>query len=141
MKYFLKTFWRGLFTNGARTGDTVYAPRLDDRVYDIPFDQVWSHAVELALNGLPRWRLIYADDHEGIIRAEVMAARFRPALRVTIRIGLDADAQTCLAAEAVAPESRADLGAAARALAHFLGNLDRILERDAVRPGPVAIAT
>jgi len=141
MSFLLKTFCRGLFTNGAGTGDHALDPRLASRVYAIPFDRVWNQAVELTNTGLPRWKLIYADDHEGIIRAEVVATRLRPALRVTIRIGLDLDAQTCVAAEALAPERRVDFGASARALARFLGALDQALARVAATPSLAAAAS
>lgn len=135
MRRFLQTTWRGLYSNGARTGEDVASVWLRGRTYAIPFDRVWRQALELGRDGLPRWHLQFADDYEGVIRVEVAAASLRPALQVTIRIGLGIDAQTRVDAEAQAPGRRADLGASARALARFFAALDQALARPAAAAG------
>lgn len=126
---FLRTFGRGLFTNGARTDAAKPAAGLRGRVYPIPFDTVWHLALGLAEGGLRRWSVTESDDGDGIIRAEIASFLLRPDLEATIRIGLDADAQTRVDAEALAPGRRIDLGASARVLARFLDALDRELEK------------
>lgn len=132
MSLLLDTMFRGLLTNGAETRDGATAPWLRGRTYAIPFDRVWHAALALADGGLPRWRLLEADDYEGVINAEITAARLRPATRVVISIGLGTDAQTRVDATAYAPGRRGDLGMSARALALLFTELDRSL---ATAPG------
>ncbi len=139
MRWFLRTAWRGLKTNGAETAEDAAAPWLRGRTYGIPFDRVWHTALALADGGLPRWSLLEADDYEGVVQAEIAAAYLRPATRVTIRIGLGVDAQTRVDAAASAPDRNGDLGTSTRAIALFFTRLDRALARGTMHaPHPPA---
>lgn len=129
MKWFLQTVIGGLRTNGAETRESSVTPWLRGRTYAIPFDRVWRAALALAQAGLPRWTLRDADDFEGVIQAEIAPAFLTPATRITVRIGLGTDAQTRVDAVATAPDRIGDLGASARAIAHFFTALDHALER------------
>ncbi|HEX7051593.1 MAG TPA: DUF1499 domain-containing protein [Longimicrobiales bacterium] len=117
--------------NQASTAPDADDPRLRGRTYAIPFDRVWELALALADGGLRRWHVLDADDQEGVIHAEAHAALFRTIHDVTIRIGLDADAQTRVDAQAAARTTRGDLGASARRIAAFFRALDRALARPA----------
>jgi hypothetical protein len=130
----VQTAWRGLRTNSAETAPDRDDTWLRGRTYAISFDRVWNASLELAQAGLRRWHLLAADDYEGVIQAEIGAARLRPATRITIRIGLGADAQTRVDAAAVAPGRRGDLGASTRAIAQFFMALDRALSQPSNYP-------
>lgn len=127
MSWTFKTALRGFVTNGAETNEAAADPRFRGRNYAIPFDRVWHAALALAQGGLPRWKLLEADDYEGVIQVEIAAARLRPLTRVTIRIGLGVDAQTRVDMTAHAPDQRGDLGRSARAVILFCNQLDRTL--------------
>jgi hypothetical protein len=134
MIFFLETALRGVLSNGAETREGAAAPWLRGRTYAISFDRVWQASLALAQGGLPRWSILDADDYEGVINVEIKVARLRPAARVTIRIGLTADAQTRVDARAHAPDRRGDLGVCTRALARFFTELDRSLSEEADHP-------
>lgn len=133
MSLFLNRVWRGLTANAATTAPDATDPRLRGRTYAIPFEQVWQAALALADGGLPRWRLLKANDHDGIIRARARTALLGLEADVTIQIGLDADAQTRVDARAARRAVRADLGVNARRIASFFRALDRDLARPARR--------
>jgi hypothetical protein len=122
------TLLRGLVSNGARTAPDAGDERLRGRTYPVPFDRVWRAALGLAGGRLERWDLLEADDEQGLIRSAVEKRLLAPAGEVTIRITLDADAQTRVDALAIAPGRWADLGAGARRLVRFFRALDRALE-------------
>lgn len=123
--------------DGRRRGHAVTAPdaadaRLRGRTYAIPFETVWQAACTLAGGGLRGWQLASADDHDGIITgtADPMVGAGHD---VTIRISLDADAQTRVDAEATARKPATDLGRSVRCLHRFFRALDRAT---AGAPGP-----
>jgi hypothetical protein len=124
----LRRLWTGLTKSGAATTPDAEDPRLRGRTYAIPFDVVWSAAVAVADGGLPHWRLVEADDHEGVIRAESAAGYGAPS-DVVVRITLDANAQTRVDARATYRGARGDLGACARRITRFFRALDRDLAR------------
>ncbi len=120
-------FWRALTRNRAETAEDLLDSRLRRRIYAIPFERVWQAA--LALAGRRRgWRVLEADDLEGVIRAEA-----RTLLRfvddVVVRIGLDANAQTRVDMTSASRVGKADLGKNARRIGKFLRALDRELAR------------
>ncbi len=119
--------WRALTRNRAETAEDLVDSRLCRRIYPIPFEQVWQAALGLA--GHRRgWRVLEADDLEGVIRAEA-----RTLLRfvddVVIRVGLDANAQTRVDMASASRKGKADFGKNARRIGNFLRALDRELAR------------
>ena len=102
-------------------------PGLRGRTYAIPFDRVWTAAIVLAGGKLRGWRIVFADDHNGVITAEYHSLLLRSAADVEIRIGLDEDAQTRVDATSASRRGGPDLGANARRLRRFLRALDRRL--------------
>ncbi|HEX7117609.1 MAG TPA: DUF1499 domain-containing protein [Longimicrobiales bacterium] len=125
--------WSALTQGAVATSATATDPRLRGRTYAIPFDRVWTEALALTDGGLKRWRLLHADDHEGIILADATTALLRSTTGITINIVLDENAQTRVDAKAANRSGRADLGASARQLARFFRALD-----SAVAAGPRA---
>ncbi len=119
--------WRGVTRNRAETAEDLLDSRLRRRIYSIPFEDVWQAALGLA--GHRRgWRVLEADDLEGIIRAEA-----RTLLRfvddVVVRVGLDANAQTRVDMASASRKGKADFGKNARRIGNFLRALDRELAR------------
>lgn len=130
---------RGELTrNAAETGRDARDPRLRGRTYAVPFERVWTGALKLARGGLRGWRLVEADDLQGVIRAEATTLFLRAVDDVTIHISLDADAQTRVDARSASRKDRRDLGRNARRLDRFFRRLDRILagRRGAAPPQP-----
>ena len=119
---------RGLTRNVAFTAPSAEDPRLQGRTYAIPFEDVWQAALALVDGGLRGWALREADDQEGIIRgtAQGLTRRFRSS--ITVRITLDANAQTRVDALSASRTGRYDLGTNARRLHKFFRALDRALE-------------
>lgn len=124
---------RALTRNVAETSDAPDDPRLRGRAYAIPFEDVWRAAHALAGGKLHGWRIVAADDREGIIEAEARTLVFRFVDDVTIRIRLDEDAQTRVDVRSASRKGRADLGANARRIARFFRALDRRLRKQAPR--------
>lgn len=114
-----------LTRNQAATAADHWDPRLRGRTYAIPFEQVWQAARALASGALRGWRLVDADDYEGVIIAEARTLVLRYVDDVTIRIYLDADAQTRVDVQSRSRKGSGDLGANARRIARFLRALDR----------------
>lgn len=125
--------WRGLTRNVAFTTPDSEDGRLTGRTYAIPFEDVWQATLNLIQNELRYWNLISEDDREGIIRAEVKGRVERLQSSVTIRIGLDPDAQTRVDALAACRTGRADLGVNARRLGRYFRELDSRLEERRTR--------
>lgn len=96
---------------------------LRGRTYAIPFDSVWNAAVALAGGDLGRWRLIAADDREGVITAERKGFSKRVTV-VRIDVGLDENAQTRVDLRARPAEGHGDFGGARRAVRRFVRRLD-----------------
>lgn len=110
-------------TRSLRTAADAADARLRGRTYAIPFEQVWRAALALARGGLTGWTSGSADDHEGVIRASAHS-RLAGAHDITIRISLDADAQTRVDAEVTPLKPGSDFGRAARRIRTFYHALD-----------------
>ena len=109
----------------AATAAAAPDPHLRGRTYAVPFERVWQAALALAGGRLRGWRVVDADDQEGVIRAEARRRFGRACDDVIVNIGLDADAQTRVDAVSSAREGWTDLGANARRLRRFFRALDR----------------
>lgn len=116
-----------LTRNRAATGHDHWDPRLRGRTYPIPFERVWQAALALAGGELRRWRIVQADDYEGVIDAEARTFLMRYVDDVRIHIYLDEDAQTRVDLVSQSRRGRGDLGTNARRAARFLRALDRKL--------------
>ena len=90
----VRAILKGVTQKSAATMADAEDPRLRGRTYAIPFDRVWNDALALASGGLRGWRVLNADDHEGVINALATGSVFRVTASVTIRIVLDENAQT-----------------------------------------------
>ncbi|HEY8485706.1 MAG TPA: DUF1499 domain-containing protein [Longimicrobiales bacterium] len=127
MSLLLRRLWRGLTRRAAATAPDADDPRLRGRTYAIPFDRVWCAALELASGRLRRWRILEADDREGILQAEARSLLFGTRHEVTISITLDENAQTRVDARAATDARRPDFGSSARKIGAFFRALDRTL--------------
>jgi len=129
-----------LTTNHARTDPAATDRRLRGRTYAIPFDRVWNAALALADGGLKRWRVVDADDEEGLIRAVSTTWLFRFPDDVQIVVGLDENGQTRVDLRSRSRKGKGDLGRNPRLIGRFLRELDHRLEArpeqilDAVTP-------
>ncbi len=120
----VRAILKGVTQKSAATMADAEDPRLRGRTYAIPFDRVWNDALALASGGLRGWRVLNADDHEGVINALATGSVFRVTASVTIRIVLDENAQTRVDARAENVSGRADLGTCVRQLHRFFRALD-----------------
>jgi len=125
---------RALTANVAETSADAEDPRLRGRTYAIPFEDVWRTALSLADSGLRGWRVISADDRQGVIVAEAKTLALRFVDDVRIRIVLDPNAQTRVDARSASRVGRLDFGTNARRIARFCRRLDRQLGRLPPRP-------
>ena len=128
MSVFFRRIGHAISRNRAATGHDHWDPRLRGRTYHVPFEQVWQAALALASGGkggLRRWKLVQADDYEGIIDAEVRTFWLRFVDDVRINVYLDDDAQTRVDVVSKSRKGKADFGANARRVARFLRSLDR----------------
>jgi hypothetical protein len=142
---FLRSLREALTRNMAFTTPGAADERLQGRTYAVPFDEVWTASLRLVDGGLSGWKLVEADDEEGIIRGLIHGPLRGSESALTLRIGLDADAQTRVDGLSASTVGRADLGANARRLGRFFKALDRALagargERRAVRIAPLPTA-
>lgn len=119
---------RGLTRNVAFTTPGAEDPRLAGRTYAVPFETVWQASRRLVSGKLRRWELLESDDEEGIIRGVAHGLFERFTSSITIRITLDANAQTRVDALSASRTGRADLGTNVRRLNRFFKALDRALE-------------
>lgn len=119
---------RGLTRNAAFTSPGSQDPRLEGRTYAIPFEEVWQVSMDLVGGGIKGWKVLEADDQEGIIRGVARGYIERFTSAITIRITLDMDAQTRVDALSASRVGRADLGVNARRLQRYFSLLDRRLE-------------
>ena len=131
MSAYLRAFVRALSRNYAETSVHEADPRLRGRTYAIPFEQVWQAACSLANGGLRRWRILQADDYEGIIQAEARTLVFGFVDDVLIRVYLDRDAQTRVDMQSRSRKGRVDFGTNARRIRRFFRALDRRLAQQA----------
>lgn len=138
----MERYRRALTRSEAATSPDADDPRLRGRTYAVPFETVWQAMLALAKGDLKGWRLVAADGQRGHIRAEADALFGRAVVEVEIRIGLDANAQTRVDADAVVRARKRDFGASTRTLAAFFAALDDTLARDRGRrpdqPTPMA---
>jgi hypothetical protein len=114
----------------AQTAPDDPDPRLRGRTLPIPFDRVWNESRTI-VDGWRRWRVLEADDYDGIIRAEVQTVVFGRMADVVIHIGLDEDAQTRVDMGSSSRKGFGDLGSNARRISRFFKKLDRALARPA----------
>jgi len=117
---------RALTEHSAETSVASPDRRLAGRTYAIPFDDVWTAALSLAAER-PRWTVMRADDQRGVIEAEARTRVFGFVDDLTVRIGLDGNAQTRLDMTSTSRRAKGDLGTNARRIARFLQLLDRRL--------------
>jgi hypothetical protein len=108
---------------GTRTDPLSPDPRLRGRTYAIPFDRVWTEAVALVGGGLPRWRILSADDERGVIDGETRTLVFGSVNRLRVAVGLDEDGQTRVDVRLAPRSGLARLGKA-RTIGRFLVHLD-----------------
>ena len=118
---------RGLTENRAATDPTSTDRRLKGRTYAIPFEDVWSAAIRLVSGELSGWRLLTADDQEGVVEGRAQPLVFGGPCEVRIEIGLDENAQTRVDAWSSSGTKRGDLGRSRRTLGRFFRVLDRAL--------------
>ena len=102
-------------------------PRLRGRTYAIPFDAVWSAAVDLAGGVLRGWRIVEADDQDGVNLAEAVTLVFRWVDDVRVDVALDENAQTRVDVRATPRGGSIDLERKRRIIRRFLRKLDRRL--------------
>ncbi len=119
---------RGLTRNAAFTSPGAQDPRLKGRTYAIPFEEVWQDSLDLVGGGMKGWKVLEADDQEGIIRGVARGHLERLTSAITIRITLDVNAQTRVDGLSASRVGRADLGVNARRLHRYFTALDRRLE-------------
>jgi hypothetical protein len=124
----------------ARRGHAATDPDAADRdlrgrTYAVPFEIVWRAALRLASGTLRGWSVRRADDGDGVIEARVRGL-VGAVHDVTIRITLDADAQTRVDAEATAQRPGTDFGRAEARLRRLIQALDRAVA--AARRGATA---
>ena len=118
------------------TNPAAQDARLRGRTYAISFDRVWSAAHALAGGGLSGWRVLQADDEQGVILAEASSPVWRRTAQVRVRVSLDANAQTRVDLMASTPGQ--DWGSNVRRIARFTSELDRAL---AATPAQILDAT
>lgn len=133
-----RRIWAALTQNTAATAPDAEDPRLRGRTYAIPFERVWTAAITLAGARLRNWNLLEFDDYDGTIRAEAMTRFPRATVDITIRIVLDANAQTRVDAQAANRGGRGDLGASTRLLVQFFRALDASIAEESSRPVDMA---
>ncbi|MGH7475075.1 MAG: hypothetical protein ACRELD_02185 [Longimicrobiales bacterium] len=132
----MRHLWRALSGASAVTDPKSDDPRLRGRTYAVPFEGVWQAARGLAAGQLRGWRVVEADDNEGVILARVARLGGRTPDEIRIRITLDQNGQTRVDAFARAPGARSDLGRSARRLGSFFRRLDRALSSAGSRATP-----
>ena len=116
--------WRALTRNRARTSPGADDPRLRGRSYAVPFDRVWTAALETA--GATRgWTIVDSDPRAGTFRAEARTRLWKLVDDVEVRVSLDEEARTRVDLSSASRTGRADLGTNARRIARFLHALDR----------------
>lgn len=108
---------------GVRTDPRDPDPDLRGRTYAIPFDTVWTAAVALAGGELGRWRLIGADDREGVITAE-RTGFLKGITSVRVDIGLDENGQTRVDVSAGVGNGHGTFVGGRRAVRQFVRRLD-----------------
>lgn len=116
---------------GVPAAPTVTDPRASDerlrgRTYAVPFDRVWSAALEVA-GAFRGWTVVSFNDLTGRIHVEATSLVLRAVDDVYLMVGLDEDGQTRVDARARTRGGRPDLGRKTRLLGRFFRRLDRAL--------------
>lgn len=124
----LERIRRALTENEAATDPASPDPELRGRTYAIPFERVWLETLEMADGDLEGWRLMEADDREGVVKAEARTRVFGWVDDVVIRIRLDPNAQTRVDMESRSRTGRGDLGANRRRIRMYFRELERRLD-------------
>ena len=127
-------FWRGLTDASVTTDPRADDARLRGRTYAIPFDRVWTAALDVVREGMRRWTLEGADDRTGVAEVAARTLVFRAVDDLRIRIGLDVNGQTRVDLAWASRSGRPGLGRGRRAIDHFCTRLDRAL---AATPGQI----
>lgn len=113
---------------GAATDPRSSDPKLVGRTYAIPFERVWTAALQLAGGGIPRWHVLKADDQQGVILAVATSAIRKHPSDVRISVGLDANGQTRVDLCARPRDGKGSLRYNVRCIDTFLQHLDRQIE-------------
>jgi hypothetical protein len=119
--------WRAIVGSEAHTDPGSPDPRLRGRTYAIPFDRVWTAAVEIADGGMRGWRLVRSDDVSGVLEAEAIRFLPRRVNHVRVRVGLDENGQTRVDAQLAEGGDSFALGGNRRRLLRFMRTLDKRL--------------
>jgi len=119
---------RALSRSGAETDPTAEDRRLRGRTYAIPFEVVWSAALEIAGGGIRGWVVTASNDEAGTIDVEATTMLFKTVDDVCISVGLDENAQTRVDVRAEARNRRPALGRNPRRIGGFFKRLDRRLD-------------
>ena len=114
---------RALTTNRAFTDPEADDPRLLERVYAIPFAEVWAVALDIAQT-TGGWNVVSSDPKAGEIVAEATTPLWRFTDDVWIRLSLDEEGQTRVEMASASRKGSADLGTNSRRIARFLRTLD-----------------
>ena len=119
---------RGFTQNRAHTDPASEDRRLRGRTYTIPFDRVWTEAVNVARERMRGWTVTTEDDQLGVLEAESATLVLRFVDDVHVSVGLDNDGQTRVDVTSASRAGRGDLGRNPRTIGGFLRKLDRALE-------------
>lgn len=114
----------GEWTTTATTRPDSPDPSLRGRTYAISFDRVWKAACALAGGGMRRWRMLSADDQEGVIEAEATSLVLRVVDHAHITVGLDENAQTRIDMAVTTTMPSAGFGRGRRLVGRFYRRLD-----------------
>lgn len=120
--------WKALTTGEVATAPQLEDPELSGRTYAIPFGRVWDAVVRLSAGGLSGWKMVRWDDDAGLVEAEVHGPILKLAADVTVRVVLDANAQTRVDVTARRRGRGRDLGTGTRRIRRFVRALDERLE-------------
>ncbi len=119
---------RGFTQNRAHTDPASEDRRLRGRTYTIPFDRVWTEAVNVARERMRGWTVTVEDDGLGVLEAESATLFWGFVDDVHISVGLDNDGQTRIDVASASRVGRGDLGRNPRMIGRFLRRLDRALD-------------
>jgi uncharacterized protein (DUF1499 family) len=118
-----------LTRNRARTKPDHADPRLRSRTYGRSVEEVWDAALAVA-EGTRRWRIVRRDAVGGDIGVEARSPLWGFVDDVVVRLSPESPERTRVELESASRRGRADLGANARRIAHFLQRLDARLRTE-----------
>lgn len=119
---------RALTRNVAETSWEADDPRLRTRMYRIAFDDVW-YAALLVAGSLPGWKVLRADDREGLIVVEARTKPLGMVDDVLVHVHLDENGRTLGDMRSSSRFGVGDFGGNARRIEQFFEALDDQLER------------